>query len=326
MSSKGAKPDPEEEFEDAVGSPGPDAEGNWDVSLEELSIIRAELACEFPEDFMSLSDDYIKSLASKPYSKDMTKRRPLDYSIEKLKAVLKWRQDFGAPDLPEMMDIANGPDSSPEAKQDPKKLATARAVATSMNCAGIYFHGLTKDGKPIMWVRTERMPWYPDVDALLKSIVLLTDVGIANMPKGVTSFTVISDSSSPPPPHPTFLVSLTNVLMKGFPDRLSTLTSAPTSTIMQFVMNLVIPLMPSRLTDKLAFLGEGTIGPRLTEVLLHGEKDIPNFFGGPCNHDVFYPAESNCPNRGKGNLKFDFYGMRDRLQAAKEEFEAMTSK
>jgi len=324
MSTSSAKHNAEE-FEDAVGSPDPNKDGNWDVSIEELSIIRAELACEFPEDFMSLSDDYIKSLASKPYSKDMTKRRPLDYSIEKLKAVLQWRQDFGAPDLLELIDIANGPDSSPEAKQDPNRLASARAIAASMNCGGIYFHGLTKDGKPIMWVRTQRMPWYPDVDALLKHIVLMTDIGIANMPKGVTAFTVISDSTSPPPPHPTFLVSLTNVLMKGFPDRLSTLTSAPTSTIMQFVMNLVLPLMPTRLAEKLFFLGEEKIASRLVDVLLNGEEDIPTFFGGPKDHDVLYPAEANCPNRGKGNLKFDFYGMQARLEAAKEEFEASSS-
>lgn len=316
--------DGDDEFKDAVESQ--DKEGNWVVTVEELSIIRAELACDFPDDYLSFSDDYIKFLASRPYSKDMTKRRPLDYSIEKLKAVLQWRQDFGAPDLPELVEIANGPDSAPAAKEDPDRLAVARALATSLNCGGIYFHGLTKDGKPIMWVRTERMPWYPDVDALLKHIVLLTDMGIAHMPKGVTDFVVISDSSSPPPPHPTFLVSLTNVLIKGFPDRLSTLTSCPTSSIMQFVMNLVLPLMPERLASKLFFLTDDNIRPRLVDVLLNGKDDVPTFFGGTADHAIYYPPESNCPNRGKGNLKFDFYGMCERLEASKKEFESLHSK
>lgn len=320
MSNSNNESEGEDKFEDALESVNED--GSWEVTVEELSIVRAELACDFPDDFLSMSDDYIKFLASRPYSKDMTKRRPLDYSIEKLKAVLQWRQDFGAPDLLELIEIANGPGSAPEAIQDPDRLTAARAIATSFNYGGLYFHGLSKDGKPIMWIRTDRMPWYPDVDALLKHIVLLTDMGIAHMPKGVTDFAVVSDSGSPPPPHPTFLVSLTNVLIKGFPDRLSTLTSCPTSGIMQFVMNLVLPLMPERLAKKLFFLGDDGIRERLVDLLLNGEDDIPKFFGGPKDHDAFYPVESSCPNRGKGTLKFDFYGMCERLEAAKKEFDA----
>jgi len=44
----------EDEFQDALENEenyGPDSEGNFEVSKEELSIIRAELACEFPEDY-----------------------------------------------------------------------------------------------------------------------------------------------------------------------------------------------------------------------------------------------------------------------------------
>lgn len=69
-----------------------DVETTFDVSKEELSIIRAELAGDFPDDYLYLSDDYILSVASKPYSKDPTVRRPLDYSTEKLKDLLKWRE------------------------------------------------------------------------------------------------------------------------------------------------------------------------------------------------------------------------------------------
>ncbi|KAL7565004.1 hypothetical protein ACA910_020717 [Epithemia clementina (nom. ined.)] len=52
--------------------------GEFKVTEEELAIIRADLATEFPDDFQYLSDAYILSVASKPYSKDPTKRRPLD--------------------------------------------------------------------------------------------------------------------------------------------------------------------------------------------------------------------------------------------------------
>lgn len=47
----------EDEFDDAVENEGEikDGDGNFGVSKEELSIIRAELACEFPEDY-----DYLR--------------------------------------------------------------------------------------------------------------------------------------------------------------------------------------------------------------------------------------------------------------------------
>merc|ERR1712232_1356850 len=82
----------------------------------------------------------------------------------------------------------------------------------------------------------------------------LADTGISLMPKQTTDFVVIAETSSPPPPHPTLLVSLLNSLVKGYPDRLRFLVSAPTSSIMQVVMNLLLPLMPNRLADKFSLL------------------------------------------------------------------------
>jgi len=313
----------EEEFKDAVETEqaGPDASGNWPVTAEELSIIRAELACEYPDDFSYLSDAYITSVASKPYSKDMTKRRPLEYSMEKLNAVMKWRQDTGVTSLLENLTLANGRDDAPEAKENPEGLTKGKAMVAALNCGGCYWHGLTKDGKPVLWVRTRRLPWYPDVDALIKCLILLADTGIREMRKGTTDFVVIAETASPPPPHPTFLVSLLNSLIKGFPDRLRCLVSAPTSSIMQVVMNLLLPLMPNRLADKFFFIGAEDAMTKMDELLLNGEADIPTFLGGKCDHDVFYPDEYYCPNRGEGNLKFDYFGMVERLQKVTKEYD-----
>ena len=68
--------DDDDDFKDAVEEE--EVDGCFPVSPEELSIIRAELACEFPEDYSYLSDSYILSVASKPYSKDPSIRRPLE--------------------------------------------------------------------------------------------------------------------------------------------------------------------------------------------------------------------------------------------------------
>mmetsp|Transcript_15418 Transcript_15418/g.24977 ORF Transcript_15418/g.24977 Transcript_15418/m.24977 type:complete len:344 (+) Transcript_15418:84-1115(+) len=316
----------DDDFKDAVEEEEVEVDGAFPVSPEELSIIRAELACEFPEDYDYLSDAYVLSVASKPYSKDPTVRRPLEYSMEKLSHVMEWRQEEGAPEMIDLVALANGPESAPEAVENPEKLAKAKAMVYSLNSGSMYWHGLTKDGRPVLWLRTNRKPWYPDVDAEVNALIAMADAGIKCMPEGITDFVCVSESSSPPPPNPTFMIKMLKALVKGYPDRLNLLLSAPVSSIVQFVMNLLLPLMPGRLANKVVLMDVEGIKPKLVDLLLHGEEDIPKFFGGPADHDAYYPDESYCPNRGEGTLKFDWYGMVERLEKAKKEFEANNPK
>lgn len=242
--------------------------------------------------------------------------------MEKLTHVMEWRADEGAPEMIKLVEMANGPESAPEALEAPEKLAKAKAMVTSMNYGSMYWHGMTKDGRPVLWLRTNRKPWYPDVDAEVNALIAMADAGIKCMPEGVTDFICISDSSSPPPPNPTFMIKMLKALVRGYPDRLNLLMSAPVSSIVQFVMNLLLPLMPGRLASKVVLLDIAGIRPKLKDLLLHGEEDIPTFFGGPSDHDKYFPEEYNCENRGQGTLKFDFFGMVERLEATKKEFEA----
>merc|ERR1712224_874245 len=155
-----------------------------------------------------------------------------------------------------------------------------------------------------MWLRTNRKPWYPDTDAEGSALILLADAGIRCMPDGVTDFVVCSDSSYPPPPNPSFMVKLLTALVKGYPDRLSKLVSLPISSIVQFVMNLLLPLMPGRVASKIVLKGTEEGQAVLKDLLMNGEDDVPTFMGGPANHDELYP-EGGGANRGKGTLKFD---------------------
>jgi len=297
------------------------AAGEFEVTKEEMSIIRAELACEFPDDYTYMSDAYIKSVASKPYSKDPTIRRPLEYTMDKLSHVMEWREQVGAPDFEGLVTLANGPDTAPAAVEQPKSLTKAKAMATSLNNGSLYWHGMTKDGKPILWIRCGRKPWYPNVEAEVNALILIADAGIRAMPEGVTDFVVISDSYSPPPPVPTFMIGVLKALVRGYPDRLSVLLSAPVGSIIQFVMNLLLPLMPGRLAGKFLLKDEENAREILKEWLLNGEDDIPTFFGGKVDHDKFYPEEGYSKNKGQGTLKFDYFGMVDRLQASSKEWE-----
>lgn len=312
-----------DEFADAVEDEDELESGVFHVSKEELAIIRAELACEFPDDYKYLSDAYILSVASKPYSKDPTQRRPLEYSMEKLSHVMEWRAEAGAPEMEDLVRLANGPESAPEAVENPERLAKAKAMVNSLNNGSLYWHGLTKEGRPIFWIRTNRKPWYPDVDAEVNALILFADAGIKCMPHDVTDFVCISDSSYPPPPNPTFMIKTLKALVRGYPDRLNMLMSAPVSSIIQFVMNLLLPLMPGRLANKVCLMDVDQMKEKLKDVLLNGEEDVPSFFGGPADHDKYYPDEGKCPNRGEGTLKFDYFGMLERLRKEKEKYEKL---
>lgn len=311
----------EDDFKDAVEEDADEGiRGDFTVSPEELSIIRAELATEFPDDYQYLSDAYILSVASKPYSKDPTKRRPLEYSQEKLSHVMHWRAEAGAPEMIDLIALANGPTSAPEAVENPEKLAKAQALVKSLNTGSLYWHGFTKSGQPVLWIRTNRRPWYPDVDAEVNALIAMADTGIKCMPDGITDFVVVAESSYPPPPNPTFMVNVLKALVRGYPDRLNLLMSAPVSSIVQFIMGILLPLMPGRLASKLQLLGTEDMKTKLADMLMNGEDDIPEFFGGPVSHDQYYPEESKCPNRGQGSLKFDYYGMVERLQNREDEY------
>lgn len=302
------------------------ASGDFEVTKEEMSIIRAELACEFPEDYTYMSDAYVKSVASKPYSKDPTIRRPLEYTMEKLTHVMEWREQVGAPDFESLVRLANGPETAPEAVENPARLAKAKALVSSLNNASLYFHGLTKEGKPILWIRCGRKPWYPNVESEVNALMLVADAGIKCMPEGVTDFVVVSDSNSPPPPVPSFMINVLKALVRGYPDRLNVLLSAPVSSIIQFVMNLLMPLMPGRLAGKFLLKDEDDARGILKGWLEGGEADIPTFFRGAADHDKLYPEEAHSKPQGQGTLKFDYFGMIERLQASAREWEEKQKK
>lgn len=294
-------------------------EKSFDVTKEEISLIRADLASDYPEDYDSISTAYIESVASKPYSKDPSVRRPIDYSTKKLKDVLQWRAD-NAVHIKDLFNlIPEGPaTAADETGENSVEVAKAVAFATSLNYAAMYWHGVDKDCRPVLWIRTDRMPWFPDTEALVNALIYVADEGIKRMPEGVTDFVVVSDSHTPPPPNPQFMIGLLTALVKGFPDRLHELISCPVGKIIATVMSVLLPLMPSRLASKIILINEEDTKAKLSGYLLNGEADIPTFLGGTVDHDVYYPKEGKFPDK---TLTFDFLGMNERLEAAVKEYQ-----
>lgn len=256
--------------------------------------------------------------------------------MKKLRELMEWRKQCQASELFSLVALANGSeeetgnseindndddDEETRKQKQKERLDRATRLVKALNTGSMYWHGLTKEGRPVLWIRTQRKYWYPDVPAEMDALICMSDAGIRFMPEGVTDFCCISHSHKPPPPHPQFAYRFLQTLTKGYPDRLNLLISAPVSSIVEFCMNLLLPLMPGRMHQKFTFFGLDNIQGRCEELLLNGKDDVPTFFGGPVDHDQWYPEERKCTNRGTGTLKFDFYGMMERLEQAKGEFE-----
>lgn len=301
-----------DDFQDAVAEDADEGvKGEFAVTEAEVKQLQAGLAEAFPEDASYLSAAYIRSVASKPYSKDPSVRRPLDYSKEKLSHVLQWRQEHHAASMEEVLLLVQNPDNA-----DHKKWNQAKALAGVLSNMSMYWHGLSKEGQPILWVRTNRKPWYPDVDAEMNALMVMADCGITHgMPEGVTDFLVVAESGYPPPPHPQFLTNLLQALVRGYPDRLGLLVSAPISSVVQFVVNLLLPLMPGRLAGKLVLLGQAEAQEKLEALI--GADQIPDFLGGSASHEEFYPKNGT----ESGILKLDYQGMKERLQKARDAYQ-----
>ena len=159
--------------------------------------------------------------------------------------------------------------------------------------------------------RCRPQPWYvSDVSAEVNLHILMSDFAISTMPANVTDFVVVSDSSSPPPPSPSFLIEMIKGLVKGYPDRLNKLYSAPMGGVLSTVMSLLLPMMPGALSSKIVlYQTKEEMHATLKDVLYGGENDIPDFFGGQCKHDDIFNGE-----------QLDWKKMKEVHQACRDKF------
>ena len=244
--------------------------------------------------------------------------------MDKMVNVLEWRRKNHSPDLPHWMELAKDHTTQPESIVDSHIWTRIQALTSTLNTNSTYFHGHTRDGRPIMWVRVGRKHRWPDVDGEIHALGVLFDAAISHgMPNHNTDFCVIAHVTNPPPPHPKCGFRMLQGLVEGYPDRMHVLMASPVSRIVEVLMGWLLPFMPGRLAEKFVFLSLDHMKERLEEVM--PVEDIPTFFGGTANHDLYYPQERDCPTRGDGILKFDYFGLIQRLQQQKEDFEETTT-
>ena len=148
-------------------------EQTFPVTKEELETIRSSLSSSFPDDHSYLSDDYIESVASKPYSKDPSIRRPVEYSTSKLVELLTWRAT-NAVSLQALLKMAMDPlgEQSPAALADPDQYTKAKALAVSLNYGSMYWLQwesiLCTACRTLAW-----LAWINDIGALLPLLAII---------------------------------------------------------------------------------------------------------------------------------------------------------
>ena len=123
---------------------------SFPVPNDDYKQIQNALALSYPFYGDYFTSAYIRSVASKPYSKDRTIRRPLLYTIDKLLAVLKWREESKAVLMMQILE---------ESKNCAAAIGPHQLLANTLNTGSMYVDGYTKEGLPVLWIRTKRKPW-----------------------------------------------------------------------------------------------------------------------------------------------------------------------
>lgn len=130
-------------FEDEKQNTG---EQSFPVTAQELITLKSELEAKFPQDYGYMDDEYIRSVASKPYSKDLTRRRPIEYSLEKLVKVMDWRRRNQVSEMQDWVNLAVHNNHENRDSYDKGK-----SIVDTLNLGCFYWHGLDRAGRPILW-------------------------------------------------------------------------------------------------------------------------------------------------------------------------------
>jgi len=186
--------------------------------------MRRRLEEAFPGKSSCHSDVYLSSVLDVP-------GRATDYAIDKMLAVMKWREDFGAePDMWKQPDIR-------------QNLANGSMV----------LRGFDRLNRPVFWVRPLLKNWSNmDREAELRAHVAIIELAIASMPPDVTTFTIVADAAGLGLRHndPGLMKALTRVVIKAYPDRLGAVCVGPVNALVRIMYRLLRPILPHRIASK----------------------------------------------------------------------------
>ena len=252
-----------------AGGDGEEHESSgFPVDDDEVQRMRAELETEFGSGFdpQIYNDAYIRSVMGAPRTPG--KRRSFEYALQKLQLCIQFHlQTSGECD--------------------------SQSLEEAMSAGSLYVHGVDRGGRPILWVRNCLKNWGRiNVDAEIAMHRKILDGTIRGMPPGVTQFRIVADATGLGfrQMNLSLMRRLLKLLMKGYPDRLFSLSVGPVNSTLKIIASALKKLMPKRLARKIKIMG-----PRpfleLTKTNILRPQDVPTFFSGTADHRFEAPGK-----------------------------------
>mmetsp|Transcript_12973 Transcript_12973/g.19453 ORF Transcript_12973/g.19453 Transcript_12973/m.19453 type:complete len:285 (-) Transcript_12973:130-984(-) len=234
------------------------------VELTSTEAIRSEVA--------SLSKTWIKNVMSQPSKKNKDARRSFEYSKKKLETYLLWRKENNISELVQ----AN-------------ILGTDKEFLEDVAEKSLYWYGVDRQGRPILWEIFERFDWKNlNTERKLKYYMLLFETIFHVMPPEIDSVCVVAITDGIPYLRainkPRFFFDVAKLFTKVFPDRLGGfygLANAATLAVFQ----LLKPVLPAKVRNKMQFYNREKMRQELLHNLLPEGEDLPDFLGGSVIHD-----------------------------------------
>eukprot|EP01104_Vermistella_antarctica_P021117 TRINITY_DN9347_c0_g1_i1.p1 TRINITY_DN9347_c0_g1~~TRINITY_DN9347_c0_g1_i1.p1 ORF type:complete len:612 (+),score=119.93 TRINITY_DN9347_c0_g1_i1:141-1976(+) len=247
-----------------------------DEADEDVRHLRDLLEEEFGREVVAaFSNSYLKRVMAVP-------GRSLERSLLKMQVALRWRIEFGASDV------------------------TAEMVQAQLNCGSMYWHGVDKNGQPLLWVRP-KLKDYKNLDVVKEiQLVVLFAEDAMRMSKendlDIDSFTLIANTGGLG--FGEFDIGLMKGLMElltmAYPDRLEVMYCGPVNWALKCIHKLLSPLLPANVNKKIHLMGN----PRKELLDVLSPDAVPTFFKGPAVHPLHTTTTSS-----SGEAAFDYDGM-----------------
>jgi hypothetical protein len=246
---------------------------SYDIEDSEVDRMFAALESKYPDVRAVWRANYVKKVMAMPSKTNVEEPRSFGYAKGKLLKVLEYRQEAIVPLTLEKM----------------------IALDTELNGSKwIYMSGFDKvqeaKGKkiPIMYVHSSEIPW-SRVDAEKLVDITIFWLKCAFEEHGCEQFSAVlygpDISMSTVWYASSYVKSLSGRFVKGFPDRLCSLCSCPTTRLGMMLFEVAKLVLPTPVVNKLLMIGsqeEEDKMKKLTDIV--GAEAMPTFYGGPCDH------------------------------------------
>ncbi|GMF38345.1 unnamed protein product [Phytophthora fragariaefolia] len=206
------------------------------------------------------SDEYLFSVLR-------VKNRAFAYAVTKMANIIEWRRIYEV------------------------NTVTWDDVKSHLVSGSMYWYGYDFQNRPILWVRAKLKNWdtmSSQRDVEVRAHVYLLELGCRRfMPPGVTTYTIVTDSSGLGMKQVDLRLmrGLLDVCVANFPDRIGLVHAGPLTRFLKFITSWLWPFLPVRLRSKVSLMHDCA-----AELAKHMDTDfIPLHMGGTAMHNLRTP-------------------------------------